>query len=164
MWFGTASLGAARFDGETLSWHYEEQLQTTPRGGDFGTRAIFEDNDGRFWINNTRFRYTVTPNRTSSLDIRKDDGIGFLNDDHQTEFPFFLSMTQDQDGNLWMATYDTGVWKYDGRGLTQYPVKDGITDVLLFTIYTDNNGVLWLGSHNAGAYRFNGRSFERFVN
>jgi ligand-binding sensor domain-containing protein len=53
MWFGTASLGLCRYDGKTLSWHYEEQLQTTPEGGDFGTRAIFEDKDGKFWINNS---------------------------------------------------------------------------------------------------------------
>ena len=59
MWFGTASLGVCRYDGANLSWHYEEQLQTTPNGGDFGTRAIFEDKKGKFWINNTRFRYVI---------------------------------------------------------------------------------------------------------
>ncbi|MBK8392096.1 MAG: hypothetical protein IPL23_23775 [Saprospiraceae bacterium] len=48
MWFGTSSLGVCRFDGETISWHYEDQLQTTLEGGDFGARAIFEDKDGKF--------------------------------------------------------------------------------------------------------------------
>jgi ligand-binding sensor domain-containing protein len=79
------------------------------------------------------------------------------------EFPFFLSITEDNKGNLWMATYENGVWKYNGKELINYPVKDGETDVLLFTIYKDNKGVLWLGTHNAGVYTFNGHTFEKFV-
>lgn len=161
MWFGTASLGICRFDGKTLSWHYEAQLQKTPEGGDFGTRAIFEDKEGKFWINNTRFRYHLQPGSSIHINFRKQDGIGYLDERNKKEFPFFLSMTEDNEGNLWMATYDNGVWKYNGKELIHYPVRDGATDVLLFTIFKDNKGVLWLGSHNAGVYRFNGKSFEK---
>jgi ligand-binding sensor domain-containing protein len=163
MWFGTASLGVCRYDGKTLSWHYEEQLQTTSEGGDFGTRAIFEDKEGKFWINNTRFRYNIKPNSSSNIDFQKEDGIGYLNENNEIEFPFFHAITEDNDGNLWLATYDNGVWKYNGKELIRYPIKDGETDVLLFKIFKDNKGVLWLGSHNAGVYRFNGNSFEKFA-
>jgi ligand-binding sensor domain-containing protein len=163
MWFGTASLGVCRYDGRALSWHYEEQLQTTPNGGDFGTRAIFEDKNGKFWINNTRFRYVIETYGYKSVTFKKESGIGYLNKTNKMEFPFFLSITEDNKGNLWMATYENGVWKYNGKELIHYPVKDGETDVLLFTIYKDNKGVLWLGTHNAGVYSFNGHSFEKFV-
>lgn len=163
MWFGTASLGVCRYDGRALSWHYEEQLQTTPNGGDFGTRAIFEDKNGKFWINNTRFRYVIETYGYKSVTFKKESGIGYLNKTNKMEFPFFLSITEDNKGNLWMATYENGVWKYNGKELIHYPVKDGETDVLLFTIYKDNKGVLWLGTHNAGVYTFNGHTFEKFV-
>jgi ligand-binding sensor domain-containing protein len=162
MWFGTASLGVCRYDGNTISWHYEEQLQTTPSGGDFGTRAIYEDKDGHFWINNSRFRYEVLASNSININFKKENGIGYIYENNQTEFPFFLSITQDNEGNLWMATFDNGVWKYNGNELIHYPIKDGETDVFLFTIYKDSNGVLWLGSHNAGVYKFNGNSFEKF--
>jgi ligand-binding sensor domain-containing protein len=163
MWFGTASLGVCRYDGRTLNWHYEEQLQTTPNGGDFGTRAIFEDKNGKIWINNTRFRYVIETYGNKSVTFKKESGIGYLNKTNKMEFPFFLSITEDNKGNLWMATYENGVWKYNGKELIHYPVKDGETDVLLFTIYKDNKGVLWLGTHNAGVYTFNGHSFEKFI-
>ena len=163
MWFGTASLGVCRYDGRTLNWHYEEQLQTTPNGGDFGTRAIFEDKNGKFWINNTRCRYVIETYGYKSVTFKKESGIGYLNKTNKMEFPFFLSITEDNKGNLWMATYENGVWKYNGKELIHYPVKDGETDVLLFTIYKDNKGVLWLGTHNAGVYTFNGHTFEKFV-
>jgi ligand-binding sensor domain-containing protein len=161
MWFGTSSLGVCRYDGKTLSWHYEEQLQTTPEGGDFGTRAIFEDKDGKFWINNTRFQYNLKAHNSSTINFEKEEGIGYLDTKNIKEFPFFLSITEDNEGNLWMVTYDEGVWKYNGKELIHYPVKDGKTNVLLFTIFKDNKGVLWLGSHNAGVYKFNGKSFDK---
>ena len=163
MWFGTASLGACRYDGKNLSWHYEEQLQTTPNGGDFGTRAIFEDKNGRFWINNTRFRYVIETYGNKPITFKKENGVGYLNKTNKMEFPFFLSVTEDNKGNLWLATYEDGVYKYNGKELIHYPIKDGETDVLLFTIYKDNKGVLWLGTHNAGVYTFNGSSFEKFA-
>jgi ligand-binding sensor domain-containing protein len=163
MWFGTASLGVCRYDGRTLNWHYEEQLQTTPNGGDFGTRAIFEDKNGKFWINNTRFRYVIETYGYKSVTFKKESGVGYLNKNKKMEFPFFLSITEDNKGNLWMATYENGVWKYNGKELIHFPIKDGETDVLLFTIYKDNKGVLWLGTHNAGVYTFNGHSFEKFI-
>jgi len=161
MWFGTASLGICRFDGITVSWHYEEQLQTTPNGGDFGTRAIFEDKEGIFWINNSRFRYEIGNNNSTQIDFKKKNGIGYRNENNQPAFPFFLSITEDNEENLWMVTYDEGIYKYNKKELIHYPVQDGETKVLLYTIYKDNKGVLWLGSHNAGVFKRNGNSFEK---
>lgn len=161
VWFGTSSLGVCRFDGKTLSWHYEPQLQTTPSGGDFGTRAVFEDSKGKFWINNTRFRYKLGPNSSTEIDFEKEEGVGFLGEANEKEFPFFLSITEDNQGNLWMVTYANGVWKFNGEELIHYPIKNGETEVLLFTIYKDHNGALWLGSQNAGVFKFNGKSFEK---
>lgn len=60
-----------------------------------------------------------------------------------------------------MVTYDNGVFKYDGEKLIHYPIRDGATAVLLFTIFKDHKGDLWLGSHNAGVFKFNGTSFEK---
>lgn len=89
MWFGTASLGVCRYDGKNLNWHYEEQLQTTPNGGDFGTRAIFEDKNGKFWINNTRFRYVIEKYGNKPITFKKENGIGYLNKTNKMAFPFF---------------------------------------------------------------------------
>lgn len=161
IWFGTSSLGLCRYDGQIFSWHYEKQLQTTPNGGDFGTRAIFEDKEGMFWINNTRFRYNIIPNGNINLNFKKENGIGYKNENNQLEYPFFLSITEDNEGNLWMLTYNEGVWKYNGKELINYPIKNDEKEVLLFTIYKDNKGVLWIGTFDNGVYKFNGKSFEK---
>ena len=74
-----------------------------------------------------------------------------------------MSIAEDNEGHLWMATYDGGVWKNDGTQLVHYPIKEGEKNVLLFSIYKDKHGVLWLGTHNAGAFRYNGSKFEPFL-
>ncbi len=78
------------------------------------------------------------------------------------KFFYFMSITEDDKRNLWMATYGGGVWRFDGKVLTHFPVKDGDRDVTLFSITKDSRGDLWLGTHEAGAYRFNGKEFEKF--
>ncbi|MFT5052889.1 MAG: ligand-binding sensor domain-containing protein, partial [Chlamydiales bacterium] len=57
LWFGTANVGLCRYDGQALSWMYEEHLTTTPDGGAFGIRSIYEDRSGDFWVTNTRHRF-----------------------------------------------------------------------------------------------------------
>ena len=80
----------------------------------------------------------------------------------KNRFQYFNSGLLDDNGDLWMATYTGGVWKYDGEELFNFPIKDGEKEVLLISIYKDNKGVLWLGTDNAGVYRFNGKEFEKF--
>lgn len=161
MWFGTSSLGFCKYDGKTFGWHYENQLQTTPSGGDFGSRAIFEDKEGLFWINNSRFRYNITPNSNLNLNFKRENGIAYKNENNQIEFPFFQSITEDKEGNIWLLTYESNVYKYNGKELIKYPIKNGKNDVMLFTIYKDNKGFLWLGTFYNGVYKFNGKSFDK---
>lgn len=161
LWFGTAILGACRYDGKSFYWIPESEL----RNGSFGTRSIIEDNDGRYWLSNTRHRYVVTQHDSSDSDNRvsgftKEKGIGHPHDPDEEHF--FQSSALDSSGALWMATYGDGVWRYDGTNVTHYPVMDGDETITLVSMHQDNQGVLWLGTHAAGAYRFNGKTFERF--
>ena len=73
-----------------------------------------------------------------------------------------MSSAVDRRGDLWMATYGEGVWRYDGKDTIHYPVKDDGKAVNLFSIQKDNQGVMWLGTQAAGVYKFNGKSFEKF--
>lgn len=167
MWFGTASLGVCRYDGESISWLYEEQMTKIPGGGDFGIRSIIEERGGDFWFCNTRYQYDILPGKRDSLgtnfiNYRKEAGVAYLDENEQEDFPYYMSIVEDNEGHLWMATYDEGVWRNDGETLTNYPIKEDGQEVLLFSIYKDRKGGIWVGTHNAGVYRFNGSTFERF--
>jgi ligand-binding sensor domain-containing protein len=62
LWFGTATLGAVRFDGKSFDWLYEDHLTNPPGGGSFGIRSIIEDKEGKFWFCNTQYRYSISLN------------------------------------------------------------------------------------------------------
>ncbi len=158
VWFGTATLGACRFDGKSFAWLSESEL----RNGSFGTRSIVEDKEGRFWFCNTLHRYDVDLSNSAGPKFRKVAGLRDANIPNKELFGGIMSSTVDSTGALWMATYREGVWQYDGNSITQYPVRDGGETITLFSIHIDNQGVLWLGTQEGGAYKFNGKTFEKF--
>ncbi len=75
---------------------------------------------------------------------------------------YFNSGTSDDEGNLWMTTYSGGVWKFDGKKLSNQEIHNGKETVLLLSIYIDRNGTIWLGTMNDGVYKQNGGDFEKF--
>ena len=163
IWFGTSTLGACRFDGKSIQWFYEKHLSETPSGGSFGIRSIIEDKNGYFWFSNTRYRYQIASHSSSdSINYQKEKGLKNAATDDAKDFFYFMSIVEDKHGYLWMTTYSDGVWCKKGTELIHYPIKDGDTDVLLFSMYKDNQGVLWLTTHNAGVYKYNGIDFKKF--
>jgi ligand-binding sensor domain-containing protein len=165
MWFGTSVFGACRFDGESIKWMYETDLTITQHGGTFGIRSIFEDKKGSFWICNTLHRYLFDEEKTAKsdrLEYQKTDGIGNSEIFGGDDYIYYSYILEDTKGDIWLNTWDQGVFRFDGNEITQYNVKDGATDVNLISIYKDNEGSLWLGTPENGVFKFNGSSFERF--
>lgn len=161
LWFGTSSLGICRFDGKSIQWFYEHHLTETPNGGSFGIRALIQDQNHHFWFSNTRYRYQIdSSNFSDSIHYQREKGVDLKNDAEKALY--FMSIVEDSVGNLWMATYDDGVWCKKEEKLIHYPIKDKNTTVLLLSIYKDNQEGLWLTTQNAGIYKYNGIDFEQF--
>ncbi len=162
MWFGTASMGIYCYNGQKITWMYEQQLTETPEGGAFGIRSIAEDKDGYFWICNANYKYKILPdnsrnNGLNSINYKRETGI-----DHEGQMLYFLAMATDNNKDIWMVTYDHGVWQNNGKTLTPHPIKESGKNVLLHSIYMDNHGTLWVNTQDKGAYKYNGKTFEPF--
>jgi ligand-binding sensor domain-containing protein len=163
LWFGTAVLGACRYDGTSFDWVPEKDLHN----GSFGTRSIIEDKDGRFWFSNSLHRYAIEGGAAvghgdASQWYEQEKGIGDASGHKQGEYEVFMSSTLGDDAAMWIAILDGVVWRYDGETMTRYPVTENGEPHWIFSIYKDNQGVLWIGTQAHGAYRFNGKSFEKF--
>jgi len=167
IWFGTAALGACRYDGNKIAWIYEDEMNFTPGGGVLGIRASLEDSLGNYWFTNARYSFSFedkTEERKGAyyLQYEKLKGPAIYEDSHEIKDPYYMSIVEDTQGDLWMVTYSDGVWRKKGNELIHYPVEHNGSEVLLFSIFQDNEETLWLGTHNAGAMKFNGSSFEKF--
>ena len=163
IWFGTNPVGVCRYDGKSFEWITEEDVTEFREGGSNGVRSITEDKNGDFWFN-TEFRYSIYDNSTlkSNQFYTRHESIGSLDGKNTSGLNEYLSTVRDDDNNLWFVTYRNGVWKYDGKKITHFPVQENSTNIKLFSIYKDNKGDLWLGTHENGVYKFNGKTFEKF--
>lgn len=167
MWFGTATLGICRFDGKSRGWMYEAHLSELPNNALFGIRSIIQDKNNDFWFCNTQYRFAMSPrgaagSKPGEIAYSRKPGMDLTGTTIDEKFFYFMSIAADERGDLWMAPYGGGVWKYDGTKLTNYPMKNGDEDITMYSIYRDRRGDLWVGTHNHGPFKFNGKAFERF--
>lgn len=169
LWFGTSNLGACRYDGRTFAWISEAELGFAEKNGrNFGTRSLIEDRDGKFWITVTRHRFDMHPSGPATqsaggLAYRKETGLAHAAEGVDEPYTYVMSMATDAAGDVWLATYGAGVWRYDGKSLTSYPVLVDGKPITVFSIYRDRQDGLWLGTHEHGVRKFNGTSFEKVV-
>lgn len=161
LWIGTVLAGAFRYDGKSFLWFPEKELSILPDGRVPGVRSMVEDKNGYFWLSNFISKYKITDKGTTSI-YKKMQGADLSKEHFENVLPYFLSGQLDDNGNLWMATYSEGIWKYDGESFIRFLAKDGDREALLISVYKDNQGVLWLGTDNLGVFKFNGKDFVKF--
>ncbi|MBL8899170.1 MAG: hypothetical protein JNM84_16140 [Planctomycetes bacterium] len=166
LWFGTSSLGACRYDGRSFEWIHERDLGFDLGNRSFGVRAIAEDREGKYWLTHTRYRYAVDPSGAAlqsrgGLRYTQEPGLPHGAERGEEDYSYVMSMLRDEAGDLWMATYGAGVWRFDGERLTHFPVEVEGVPITVFSIYRDRLGVLWLGTHEHGVCRFDGGKFEK---
>jgi ligand-binding sensor domain-containing protein len=163
VWFGTNPSGVCRYDGKTFDWITEEDVTEFRDEPANGVRSMIEDENGDFWFN-AEYRYRIygSSASTGAKFYRRQESIGSLDGKNTPGLNEYLSVAKDNQHDLWFATYRSGVWKYDGKTVTHYPVQKDGQDITIFRIYKDNLGHLWLGTHENGAFQFNGSTFEKF--
>jgi ligand-binding sensor domain-containing protein len=165
IWFGTQAMGVCCYNGKSFTWFTEKGLSPP------AVRALFEDRNGTMWFGNNGaglFRYdgkTLSnfteekglgnPEFWSELKVSGKPGPGTL--------ARVWTINEDNSGNLWIGTIDAGVWRYDGKNLTNFTTRDGLTTDAVTTIYKDKNGELWFGTNGGGVCKFNGTSFKEFT-
>jgi ligand-binding sensor domain-containing protein len=163
-------MGAFRYNGKSFDWILQKdvvEIFNEPSEGSNGVRSIIEDKEGYFWFN-SKYRYKIydtkktSVNNSDSTFYRREKSIGSLDGKNDGNLVEYLSISKDDNNELWIATYNNGVYQYNGKQITHFMVKDGSKEINLFTIYKDNQGNLWLGTPETGAYKFNGKTFERF--
>ncbi|WP_345085200.1 ligand-binding sensor domain-containing protein [Nemorincola caseinilytica] len=161
LWFGTGMLGVCRYDGNTFAWIPEDELGLSAIA--YGVRATIEDRQGRFWFSNTMHRFLIHRNANGTIGYTMEKGIGDADAQHPAGHSYFMSALEDKNGDIWMVTYNEGIWRYNGNSMTRYDIKSKGKNATTFTIYKDRQGRLWVGTHAAGPYLFNGKTFEPFT-
>lgn len=72
------------------------------------------------------------------------------------------SIHQDVRGWYWFGTQSDGVYRFDGRDLTLYKVKDGLADNQVRNIQEDTEGVIWFETAS-GVSRYDNHSIHVYT-
>ncbi len=83
----------------------------------------------------------------------------------------FSSILEDKSGEIWIGTWDSGVYKYDGRNFTHFKGKNGLDHSLVGVMYEDRTGNIWFGTgakngniyQGSGAFRYDGKSLTQYT-
>ncbi|MDH5366662.1 MAG: histidine kinase [Cyclobacteriaceae bacterium] len=139
--------------------------------------TLTEDNDGNIWIgtsygvvreeniNKTLYEYVDRPSlanpRQSILEM-----IEFLNDSyssiHYSKSNGFANdmvyaSNLDDEGNLWLGTYGSGVFKYSDNKFEAYNTNNGLNSNSIRRVVTDKEGGMWFGTEKGISHYKNGK-------
>jgi len=81
---------------------------------------------------------------------------------------FVISLAQDQRGDLWFATYNGGLCRYDGAQFTTFTGWTDRTDLYTTDLLADRQGRLWFSAQSKDSehndiYAFDGTQFTSFL-
>ena len=145
--------GVIGYNGESFTFINE-------RGFNYHVRSIFEDSKGNLWIGNNGIGVLLYDGNSTITftDLNRQNG-GVLSLEGTPNHVFAIA--EDSDGNIWFGDRDTGAWRYDGKTLKSYTLKDGLTSTFVRAIYKDKKGDLWFGLGDGNVCTFNGETFDK---
>lgn len=145
IWLGTG-FGLNRFDGVEFKKWYEEDGLPNNR-----VNALRQSSDGKIWLGT-------------------DAGIAYLEDDSIYVPSVFepiresvvLSIYEDTDRSMWIATEGSGLWKYDTSGrFANVSNQHGYRNMMARAVVEDENGIIWVGT-SEGLFSYDGTSFKKY--
>jgi ligand-binding sensor domain-containing protein len=130
-WAGTASDGACRFDGETITCY-------TPADGlaHQSVWSIYLDRDDNLWFG------------TDGGGVSRYDGEGFTNygPTDGLSGTWITSILQDRYGHMWFASAGGGVSRFDGEIFQTLTREDGLSDHSIYGFAEGADGDIWIAS------------------
>jgi len=134
LWVGTTQ-GLFSISGGSLERH-------SLGGSSPNVASLFVDRQSQLWVGTDgdglfrreagQFRAVPTPNRG-----RK-----------------FMAIKQDRDGNIWFATWDSGMARLGPRGMEWLTSSEGLPHDQVMCLFEDREGSIWAGTRGGGLIRF----------
>jgi signal transduction histidine kinase/ligand-binding sensor domain-containing protein len=129
-----------------LAREADGRLERIPPYGPGGLAAvrIHEDRHGTIWIAKTTglFRVTSTGLELAAPDLE------------------VMSLFNDRDGNLWVGTWNDGLYRFTEAAVRMFTTADGLPNNSIGTVLEAHDGTIWAGANCGGIARLDGRRFQ----
>lgn len=146
IWIASYGGGVMRYDGEDIDWYFESDGLA-----DNKVFTLFKDSQNRIWVG-------------------AGNGISLIINGEISPVPDYIpSLTrvrrffEDPDnGDFWIATYNDGVFRYDGQRVHQYSEDDVLENNSVMSIRKDVQGRIWFATYG-GVTLFENEEFTTFT-
>jgi ligand-binding sensor domain-containing protein len=186
IWLGTLGKGvccynpSASIGNGEISFTYFSEKEGFSKSP---VRSLYEDKAGNIWLGTNgvgTYRYTPSPSSASGEKsfTNFSEAMGLNNSNLRTglkdktgNLALVSKIEEDKTGNLWFATVDSGVWRYEplsphSKGahiLTNFTIRDGLCSNSIVTMLKDKVGNLWFGTEGGGVSLYDGNLFVGFT-
>lgn len=151
LWFGTDQ-GVYRYDGKAFkNFNQKDGLNSIV----ISRKSILVDKSGTIWIGTQRGVYLYDP----MAEVKGSQSF--------TPFPLLASVNvagifEDKNGDIWFASSDKGVFRYDGKTIVNYNEIEGLSGNYAGGIAQDPAGNMWFTTKN-GICKFDGKDFSEYT-
>ena len=151
LWFGTDQ-GVYKYDGKTFrNYSQKDGLSRI----DISRKSILVDKSGAIWVGTHGGVFLYDPIADSkgrqSFSLCK-----LLPPIH------VAGILQDKMGNIWFASSDNGVYKYDGKAITHITEKEGLGENYAGGIAEDKTGNIWF-TMKTGICKYDGKTLTEYT-
>jgi ligand-binding sensor domain-containing protein len=151
LWFGTDQ-GVYKYDGKIFkNYNDKDGLKHI----DISRKSILVDKSGGIWVGTHGGVYRYD----SSAAGKGGQCFSFF----QLLPPIDVAdIMEDRNGNIWFASFDKGVYRYDGRSIVNFNEKEGLGENYAGGIAQDKAGNMWFATKN-GICKYDGKSFTEYT-
>jgi ligand-binding sensor domain-containing protein len=151
IWFGT-DYGAVKYDGKTFRSYTEKDGLSNTR---VSRNSILIDKPGNIWVGTQDgvFRYNPSADSIGGKCFSLFHLLPPIN---------VKDIMEDETGNIWFASEDNGVFRYDGKAIKNITDKAGVGDNSVGGMAQDKTGNFWF-TMKGGICRYDGKTFTEFT-
>lgn len=188
LWFGTMGKGIYRYNEKKLDNFLNSNKKEYNLGSNYQLILdILQDKNGNIWFSSwngggvwkydgkdfknfvpSAYYYKANQDKrglsnatqnplnisTNSAFVPSQD---YISDD------MIFSMTEDNSGNIWFATRDHGICRYDGKIFTSIGRKEGFNSRGATAIIQMNDNSFWITTGDSGVWFYDGKTFKNFT-
>ena len=152
IWLGTEDQGVYKYDGKQFRNYNEKNGLSSVS---ISRKSMLVDRSGVLWIGtrNGIFRYDPAADSTGSQCFSLFGLIPLVN---------IKGVIEDKKGNLWFASSNKGVFRYDGKTITNFTEKERLGDNYAGGMAEDRSGNIWF-LMQGGICKYDGKTFTEFT-
>lgn len=151
IWLGTDQ-GVYKYDGKVFrNYNQKDGLSHV----DITRKGILVDKLGTIWVGTHGgvFRYDPIADNLGSPSFSLFQALPPIN---------VAGIMEDKSGNIWVASADKGVFRYDGKTITNIAEKEALGENYAGGIAADNAGNMWFTMKN-GICKYDGKTLTEYT-